>query len=142
MFTKESGRRHALDFKIEFNEAIAFAEEKQETLALRLGVTQGAVNNWCNPNSDRNFPMALFTVLPQRMQLFLMNYLNHGHAGEKFAGLNGSIDDEIISLMMLESDLKKQAETDPRKAKATIVKMREMLNRAEKEVENIASTAR
>ena len=77
MYTKESANRAVIDFKIELNQAIAYAEEKQETLALRIGVTQGAMNNWLNPNSDRNFPMALLPLLPSRMQQFLMNYISH-----------------------------------------------------------------
>jgi hypothetical protein len=138
MFTKESTERAAKDFKIAFNEAIFFAEEKQETLAMRIGVTQGQVNNWCNVNSDRNFPMALLPVLPVRMQHYLMDHINKQCDTVKTIGsLNGSVDDEIISLIMMESDLKKQSESDSRKAKQTIMKMREILNRAEMEVEGM-----
>ena len=138
MFTKESSNRSVMDFKIALNEAIAFAEEKQETLALRLGVTQGQINNWCNPNSERNFPMALFPVLPVRMRKYLMDYLNKRcGAIPDMHGLNGSVDDELVAMIMLERDLKLQSESDPKKAKKTILKMREVLDRAELEVNTI-----
>lgn len=138
MFTKQSTQTAAQEFKIVFNEAIAFAEEKQETLALRLGVTQGQVNNWTNPNSDRNFPMALLPQLPIRMQAFIMDHINKKCDTVKMiSGLDGSVDDEILQLLTLESDLKQKSETDPRKAKHIIMKMREVLNRAEREVETI-----
>ena len=143
MFTKESTNRSVVDFKIALNEAIAFAEEKQETLALRIGVTQGQINNWCNPNSDRNFPMALFHLLPIKMQTALMEFLNKQcDGGTAFGKLTGSIDDKIIELVTLESELIQKFEADPVTARKTIYKMRSTLDRAESEIELISNIKR
>ena len=138
MFTKEATNRAVVDFKIAMNEALAFAEEKQETVAMRIGVTQGQMNNWMNTNSDRNFPMALFPVLPVRMQTYLMSHLDKVLDNRSiFKGLNGDINDEIVDMLVLEGELKKQTINEPHKVKATIVKMEQMLKRINAEVEQM-----
>jgi hypothetical protein len=140
VFTKESSNRAVVDFKIAFNEAIAFAGEKQETLAHRIGVTQGQINNWCNPHSDRNFPMALFHLLPIKMQTALMEYLNaRCDGGTKFGEVVESMEEKIIELVTLEGDLVRQYAANPVNAHKTISKMRETLDRAEKEVNQLST---
>lgn len=141
MFTREITNRAVIDFKIALNEALAFGEEKQETVAMRIGVTQGQMNNWLNTNSDRNFPMALFPLLPVRMQTYLMSHLDKVLDNRNiFKGLNGDINDEIVDMLMLEAELKKQTASEPHKAKATIVKMEEMLRRISAEVEQMTES--
>jgi hypothetical protein len=138
MFTREITNRSVADFKVAFNEALAFGEEKQETLAMRIGVTQAQINNWLNPHSDRNFPMALFPLLPVRMQTFLMSHLDKVLDNRNiFKGLNGDINDEIVDMLVLEGELKKQTMSEPHKAKATIVKMEQMLKRMQAEVDQM-----
>lgn len=137
MFTREISNRLAREFKFAFNEAIAFADETQESVAAKLGVTQAQINNWTNPNSERNFPIALFPLLPIRMQHFLIKHISESHTPTELSQLNGSVDDEIIRLVNLESDLQKMAKGDAKNALKTIGKMREVLDRAEKEVEAI-----
>ena len=134
-FTKESTYRAAQDFKFAFHEAMAYAGEKQESLALQMGVSQAQVNNWTNINSDRNFPMGLFPLLPAKMQYFLMDHLNKAKetapVGEH---LNGSIDDELVHMILLESDLKRASESDPQKVRQALVKMKELIGRMEREL--------
>lgn len=135
MFTREISNRMATDFKFAFNEALAHADETQESLAAKVGASQAQVNNWCNPNSDRNFPMALMPVLPSRMQQALFQFLNvQMSTAQKFNNLNGSIDDELLRMFVLEADLKRESERDPKKAKKLIGQIREMLDRADQEL--------
>lgn len=137
MFTREVANRKAADFKYKFNDAIAYADETQESVALKVGVTQGQMNNWCNPNSDRNFPMALFPLLPSRMQHFLYKELNPSENNSTWFNLNGNIDDEIVALVQLESELKKKSEADSKGAQKILLQMRVMIDRAEKEIERM-----
>ena len=105
---------------------------------MRIGVTQGQMNNWLNTNSDRNFPMALFPVLPIRMQTYLMSHLDRVLDNRNvFKGLNGDINDELVDMMVLEAELKKQTQSEPHKVKQTIVKMEQMLKRIQAEAEQM-----
>lgn len=137
MFTKQSTERAVKDFKVIFNEAMAYADEKQETLALKLGVTQAQISNYCSPISDRNFPMGMFILLPNRMIRYVLKYFmaNVKNTKEKCEDLNGSIDDEIVAMVQFEADLKRESETDLRKALKTIEKLRDWLDRSEREIE-------
>lgn len=140
MYTREISNRLSKEFKYAFNDAIAFADTTQEAIASALGVTQAQISNWCNPTGDRNFPMALFPLLPSRMQQFLISHMNAQSADKRaFSNLNGSVDDEIISMMMLETDLKKRVERDPKSAKKTIAMMRELIEKTEAEVDVMIS---
>jgi len=133
MFTKEKTERAAKDFKFTLNEALHVAGEKQENLALHLGVTQAQISAWLNPNHDRNFPLALLPMLPPKMVHHIMSIINSQIKQNAAADLNGSIDDEIFLLITLEGALAEVRDTDKKKAMRIVTKMRAALDRIEAE---------
>ncbi|MFZ2190016.1 MAG: hypothetical protein WAV48_04510 [Candidatus Magasanikiibacteriota bacterium] len=103
------------------NDILIDAHLKQEIIAHQGGVKQCTVSQWFNPESDRNFPAFQLFLQPASLVLPICNSAI-SRFGKKIVEnefdlpTNGAVDDNLLNIDMIQGDLIRKKEKDPKAA--------------------------
>lgn len=108
-------------FKAKLNDILIDAHLKQEVIAHTGGVKQCTVSQWFAPDSDRNLPAFELMLLPKEIVLPICTAAV-ARFGKKLVEnefdlpTDGSVDDNLLNIDMIQGDLIRKKGKDPRAA--------------------------
>ncbi len=116
----EKAQRTADEFKSLLNDIIIDSNLKQETLGHFGCINQNTISQWLNPELDRHMPAFQLLMQPKEIVLPLCERIVQ-RFGKQIATLpegiktDGSLDDNLLNMNVLEGELTKVKDSDPKK---------------------------
>jgi hypothetical protein len=116
----EKAQRTADEFKSVLNDTIIDSNLKQETLGHYGFVHQNTISQWLNPELDRHMPAFQFFMQPKEIVLPLCEKIVERFGKQittipKGLKTDGSFDDNLLNMNVLEGELTKVKDTDTKK---------------------------
>lgn len=125
-----------------FRESLINEKIKQEVVANLLEVNQSTIQRYTDPDSTLDLPVGALPIMHNDERLRPVAEAILAAIGARFvtfwnfAGLDGSIEDEILMMVELEGALAEVRKKDLKKAQRIINRMKYVIERMEAEVAN------
>lgn len=138
-YNSEQQRHEAESFKGQMVEALHETDIKQEAIANDVGTTQPTVSRWfsyLNTEFPDLFQLSKFPpVLLTALLNVVLKPLGLAVTRPKPAvrDLNGSMDDELLNIDVIQADIIRVKDQDPKKAKKHIADLHGMLDKLDAE---------
>lgn len=116
----EKAQKTADQFKALLNDTIIDSNLKQETLAHYGCVNQNTISQWLNPELDRHIPFFQAMLQPKEIVIPICERIVE-RFGKQITTIpgnlktDGSFDDNLLNMNVLEGELTKVKDTDPKK---------------------------